>query len=72
MLLAKGKYARNECNFAKISEEKRIFLVNGSIIPFYGKNKKQNLHTAAQTIELNEKQQIIVISGPNVGGKVSL
>ena len=33
------------------------------------KNKESNIATVPQTIELNEQQQIIVISGPNAGGK---
>jgi len=33
------------------------------------KNNAQKIETISQSIELNEKQQIIVISGPNAGGK---
>lgn len=33
------------------------------------KNNAQKIKTIPQSIELNEKQQIIVISGPNAGGK---
>ena len=32
-------------------------------------NKKQQIETVPQTLELNKQQQIIVISGPNAGGK---
>jgi DNA mismatch repair protein MutS2 len=67
---AKGKYAQ-EMNaiLPKISKEKKIFFKNAYHPILWKKNKNQNLHTVAQTIELNEKQQIIVISGPNAGGK---
>ena len=30
---------------------------------------QQQIETIPQTIQLNQKQQIIVISGPNAGGK---
>jgi DNA mismatch repair protein MutS2 len=67
---AKAKYAQ-EINaiLPKISKTKRIFFKNAYHPVLWRKNKKQNLHTVAQTIELNEQQQIIVISGPNAGGK---
>lgn len=67
---AKGKYAQ-EMNaiLPKISNEKKIFFKNAYHPILWKKNKKQNLPTVSQTIELNEKQQIIVISGPNAGGK---
>ncbi|AOW16220.1 DNA mismatch repair protein MutS [Polaribacter vadi] len=67
---AKAKYAQ-EINaiLPKISKTKRIFFKNAYHPVLWRKNKKQNLHTVPQTIELNEQQQIIVISGPNAGGK---
>lgn len=67
---AKAKYAL-EMNavLPKISKEKKVFFKNAYHPILWRKNKKQKLHTVAQTIELNEKQQIIVISGPNAGGK---
>ncbi|WP_026777942.1 DNA mismatch repair protein MutS [Polaribacter sp. Hel_I_88] len=67
---AKAKYAR-EINaiLPKISRTKKIFFKNAYHPVLWRKNKKQNLHTVPQTIELNEQQQIIVISGPNAGGK---
>jgi DNA mismatch repair protein MutS2 len=67
---AKAKYAL-EMNaiLPKISKEKKIFFKNAYHPILWRKNKKQKLHTVAQTLELNEKQQIIVISGPNAGGK---
>ena len=67
---AKAKYAK-EINavLPKISKEKRIFFKNAYHPVLWRKNNKQDIHTVAQSIELNEKQQIIVISGPNAGGK---
>jgi DNA mismatch repair protein MutS2 len=67
---AKAKYAQ-EMNaiLPKISREKKIFFKNAYHPILWKKNKEQNLKTVAQSIELNEKQQIIVISGPNAGGK---
>ena len=67
---AKAKYAR-EMNaiLPKISKEKKIFFKNAFHPILWRKNQQQNLNTVSQSIELNEKQQIIVISGPNAGGK---
>jgi len=67
---AKAKYAK-EMNaiLPKISNEKKILFKNAYHPILWKKNKEQSLNTVAQSIELNEKQQIIVISGPNAGGK---
>ena len=67
---AKAKYAL-EMNaiLPKISNEKKIFFKNAYHPVLWKKNKSQKIHTVAQTITLTEKQQIIVISGPNAGGK---
>jgi DNA mismatch repair protein MutS2 len=67
---AKAKYAR-EINaiLPLITKEKRVFFKNALHPILWRKNKEQNLETISQSIELNEKQQIIVISGPNAGGK---
>jgi len=67
---AKAKYAL-EMNaiLPKISNEKKIFFKNAYHPVLWKKNKTQKIHTVAQTITLTEKQQIIVISGPNAGGK---
>lgn len=67
---AKAKYA-NEINalLPKITKEKKVFLKNAFHPVLWRKNKKQNIKTVPQTLELHSKQQIIVISGPNAGGK---
>lgn len=67
---AKAKYAR-EINglLPKITKEKKVLFRDAYHPILWRKNKVNNLKTVAQTLELNEKQQIIVISGPNAGGK---
>ncbi|MCI2228310.1 DNA mismatch repair protein MutS [Polaribacter sp. MSW13] len=67
---AKAKYAK-EINavLPKISNTKKIYFKNAVHPILWKKNQQQKIKTVAQTIELNEKQQIIVISGPNAGGK---
>lgn len=67
---AKAKYAKNISGcLPKITDEKRIFLRDAYHPILWLKNKEQNIKTIPQTLELNKKQQIIVISGPNAGGK---
>ena len=53
----------------KIGKTKRIFFKNAYHPILLVKNKEANLEVIPQSIELNEEQQIIVISGPNAGGK---
>ena len=67
---AKAKYAL-EMNaiLPIITKEKRVFFKNAVHPILWRKNKEQKITTIPQSIELNEKQQIIVISGPNAGGK---
>ena len=67
---AKAKYAKDiNAILPKISKEKTIFFKNAYHPILWKKNKEQKIHTVPQTITLNKKQQIIVISGPNAGGK---
>ncbi len=67
---AKAKYAQ-EINaiLPKISKEKKIFFKDAYHPILWKKNKEQQINTVSQSIQLNDKQQIIVISGPNAGGK---
>ncbi|HIP48628.1 MAG TPA: DNA mismatch repair protein MutS [Lutibacter sp.] len=67
---AKAKYA-NATNalLPKLVKEKTIFLKEAYHPILWKQNKDKNIKTIPQTIELNTKQQIIVISGPNAGGK---
>ncbi len=67
---AKAKYAKEmDAILPKITKEKKIYFKNAYHPILWRKNKQQDLKTVSQSIELNEKQQIIVISGPNAGGK---
>lgn len=67
---AKAKYARSINGLLpKISKEKKIYFKDAFHPVLWKKNKDQNIETFPQTIRLDEKQQIIVISGPNAGGK---
>ena len=67
---AKAKYALGiNAILPKITRDKRIYFKNAYHPILWKKNKEQELKTVSQTIELNKKQQIIVISGPNAGGK---
>jgi len=67
---AKAKYARSlNAILPKISNTKRIFLRDAYHPILLKSNQEQAIETIPQTLELNEQQQIIVISGPNAGGK---
>jgi DNA mismatch repair protein MutS2 len=67
---AKAKYAQ-EMNaiLPKIVNHKKIYFKNAVHPILWRKNNEQHIETISQTIQLHEKQQIIVISGPNAGGK---
>ncbi|MFK5879777.1 MAG: DNA mismatch repair protein MutS [Flavobacteriaceae bacterium] len=67
---AKAKYA-NQINaiLPKISSDKEIYLKDAYHPILLEKNKLTDTVTIPQTLELNNQQQIIVISGPNAGGK---
>ncbi|CAL2083473.1 endonuclease MutS2 [Tenacibaculum sp. 190524A05c] len=67
---AKAKYARAINGLLpKISKEKKIYFRDAIHPILWRKNAEQGIETISQTLSLNEKQQIIVISGPNAGGK---
>ncbi|MEX1384466.1 DNA mismatch repair protein MutS [Lutibacter sp.] len=67
---AKAKYAKKiEACLPKITAEKKVFLRDAYHPILLLKNNEKKLKTIPQTLELNNKQQIIVISGPNAGGK---
>ena len=70
VVAAKAKYARSiNALLPIISKEKKIFLREAYHPLLWQQNKAKDLPIIPQTIELNEKRQIIVISGPNAGGK---
>ncbi|MBA6156577.1 DNA mismatch repair protein MutS [Tenacibaculum sp. S7007] len=67
---AKAKYAVSINGLLpKITKEKKIYFKDAFHPVLWKKNTAQNIKTIPQTIRLDEKQQIIVISGPNAGGK---
>ncbi len=67
---AKAKYA-SEMNaiMPEISETKELYLRDAYHPLLYLTNKRKNEKTFPQTIALHEENRIIVISGPNAGGK---
>ncbi len=67
---AKAKYA-SELNaiLPKISEDRTLFLRDAYHPLLYLNNKLKKEKTYPQTIELHPENRIIVISGPNAGGK---
>ena len=70
MVGAKAKYANHiHACLPNISYEQKIYLKNAFHPILLEENNKKKIKTIPQTIELDKKQQIIVISGPNAGGK---
>ncbi|UJH67415.1 endonuclease MutS2 [Allomuricauda sp. SCSIO 65647] len=67
---AKAKYA-DEMNatLPKINKERALYLRNAYHPLLYLTNKRKKEKTWPQTIELHAENRIIVISGPNAGGK---
>ncbi|WP_395061577.1 DNA mismatch repair protein MutS [Flavobacterium sp.] len=70
VIASKAKYA-NKINgiLPAINNEKRLFFRDAFHPILYLNNKNKNEITHPQTIELNPESSIIVISGPNAGGK---
>lgn len=67
---AKAKYARRiNALLPTITENKRMFFREAFHPILYLNNKRKNEITYPQTIELTDENRIIVISGPNAGGK---
>lgn len=67
---AKAKYAHNiHACLPKIIREQKIYFKDAYHPILLEENKKLNLPVIPQTLELNKQQRIIVISGPNAGGK---
>ena len=70
VIAAKAKYAfKINGILPKISEEKRLFFREAFHPILYLNNKLKGEKTYPQTIELTNENRIIVISGPNAGGK---
>ncbi|MDD5149085.1 MAG: DNA mismatch repair protein MutS [Flavobacterium sp.] len=70
VVAAKAKYA-NRINgiLPTITEEKRLYFRDAFHPILYLNNKQKKEITYPQTFELNQEKRIIVISGPNAGGK---
>ena len=67
---AKAKYAvKINAVLPTITEERRLFFKDAFHPILYLNNKENKLVTYPQTIELESNNRIIVISGPNAGGK---
>jgi DNA mismatch repair protein MutS2 len=70
VIAAKAKYAtRINGILPKITEERRLYFREAFHPILYLNNKQKNEITHPQTIELHQENRIIVISGPNAGGK---
>jgi len=70
VIASKAKYAYQIHGLLpKITSEKRVFLKNAYHPILLVSNNIKKIKTIPQTLELNKQQQIIVISGPNAGGK---
>src|SRR3970282_520120 len=70
VVAAKAKYA-NKINgiLPTITEERRLFFRDAFHPILYLNNKQKNEIKYPQNFELNQEKRIIVISGPNAGGK---
>ncbi|WP_281324000.1 DNA mismatch repair protein MutS [Flavobacterium sp. IMCC34518] len=70
VIAAKAKYA-NRINgiLPTITEERRLYFRDAYHPILYLNNKQKKEVTHPQTIELSQENRIIVISGPNAGGK---
>jgi len=67
---AKAKYAvKINAILPTITEERRLYFKDAFHPILYLNNKENKLVTYPQTIELESNNRIIVISGPNAGGK---
>tara|TARA_R110001583_G_scaffold412_2_gene3773 strand:+ start:16762 stop:18975 length:2214 start_codon:yes stop_codon:yes gene_type:complete len=70
VIASKAKYAFSiNAVLPKITSEKRVYFKNAYHPILLLKNNEQHIKTIPQTLELSKQQQIIVISGPNAGGK---
>ena len=69
-IYSKSKYAK-EINAVRplIVKEKKLVIKNAFHPLLYSSNKKQKIKTFPQSIKIDEQNRIIVISGPNAGGK---
>lgn len=70
LIYSKAKYAANiSAILPEFNTERRLFLKDAYHPLLLIENRKKNAKTYPQTIQLNHDSRIIVISGPNAGGK---
>jgi DNA mismatch repair protein MutS2 len=70
VISAKAKYAQKTGSIMPgLNDECRLFIKDAYHPLLLLQNKKENRLTKPQTIELHPENRIIVISGPNAGGK---
>lgn len=70
LIAAKTKYAEQmQGILPKISKQRELFIKDAYHPLLYLNNKQKNDKTYPQTIQLDLESRIIVISGPNAGGK---
>ncbi|TXE06022.1 DNA mismatch repair protein MutS [Gelidibacter salicanalis] len=70
VIFAKAKYAESINGILPEISETKDYVLREAIHPLlYLSNKKKNKTTFPQSIELHPENRIIVISGPNAGGK---
>ena len=70
VVAAKAKYAKQlDAILPEIVIERELYIRDAFHPLLYLANKEKGLKTFSQTIELDSKNRIIVISGPNAGGK---
>jgi DNA mismatch repair protein MutS2 len=70
VVAAKAKYAlRTNSILPKINEERKLYFKEAYHPILFLNNKELNEVTYPQTFELHHEKRIIVISGPNAGGK---
>ncbi|MCF8273344.1 MAG: DNA mismatch repair protein MutS [Flavobacteriaceae bacterium] len=70
IIAAKAKYAKSmNAILPEISEEKNMHLRDAYHPLLYLNNLKKKVKTFPQSIDLQKEKRVIVISGPNAGGK---
>ena len=70
VIAAKAKYARSmNAILPEITKERELYLRDAYHPLLYLTNKEAKQKTFPQTVELKKDSRIIVISGPNAGGK---
>ena len=70
VIASKAKYARRINGILpEITENRRLYFRDAFHPILFLNNKEKNEVTHPQTIELDQENRIIVISGPNAGGK---